>query len=303
MSGWIKLEKDLPGSIRFRRMLKKYGESQNVTVTDVTVTLMLGALVRYWFYVDTHVGEDNSFDGTLDDIDDLVSVPGFARSLPPEWLVQVDEKTLAAPGFLEHNGSSASERRRAAIRQNKSRAKRKLSQPVTESHAIDQTRPDQKKDIHTPRARDEQRDHDGFLAFKSKYPAFAGRANWLTAEAHYRNRLEHGATNEELLAAAERYRAYVEAGAVSSTAHVLRPDTFLSAGDEPWRQSWEPPQALARPNPKAQHAAAEKAERDRARIADLAKIMRIEQGADDWTKFSQRVLEANDRRLAARATA
>lgn len=104
------------------------------------------------------------------------------------------------------------------------------------------------EDLHTGTARAREPElAQGFAKFKASYPPFAGRQNWIVAEANYRTRLEHGSTVEELQNAVERYAAYVAAGGVSSTAHVLRPDTFLSASDEPWRSAWDPPTPIAAP--------------------------------------------------------
>lgn len=88
--------------------------------------------------------------------------------------------------------------------------------------------------------------HERFERWRAAYPAFAGRQNWAIVEGHYHTRLEHGVTVEELDQAVERYAAFVAAGGVSSTAHVLRPDTFLTAADEPWRQPWTLPVAIPR---------------------------------------------------------
>ncbi len=92
--------------------------------------------------------------------------------------------------------------------------------------------------------RDDAADHERFLEFRAAYPKFSGRENWIMAEHHYRLRLERGATPDDLLAAANRYGAYVAAGGVSSTAHVLRPENFLSAGDDPWKQAWDLPRLI-----------------------------------------------------------
>jgi uncharacterized protein YdaU (DUF1376 family) len=116
-----------------------------------------------------------------------------------------------------------------------------------------QTRPDQIEESHTQRVRARALDdgHESFERFRGAYPPFAGRQNWVLAEHHYRIRLERGCSPESLLHAVEKYRRYVDSGGVSSTAHVLRPETFLSAADEPWRQPWEPPQAKPRAAAKA----------------------------------------------------
>lgn len=124
------------------------------------------------------------------------------------------------------------------------------TQPVMQSEAYTEA----ERHTHDARAREpvngysppQEAIHEAFLQFRERYPKFAGRQNWIAAESRYHIRLEQGETIATLAAVVERYRAYVDAGGVSSTAHVLRPDTFLSAPDEPWRQAWDLPKAKAR---------------------------------------------------------
>jgi hypothetical protein len=121
------------------------------------------------------------------------------------------------------------------------------------------------------------------------------------AENHCRIRIEEGATWNELLDAVKRYAAFVKAGGVSDTGKILSPVTFFSAADKPWLNPWEPPKPLARPvNGKQQQAIAEKQERERQQILDLAQMFKIEQAENEpWERFEARVAERNQRRIAA----
>lgn len=104
------------------------------------------------------------------------------------------------------------------------------------------------EEIHPQHARARETDlHAEFERFKAAYPKFAGRQNWIAAELHYRNRLDRGVSTERLLQAVERYSAYIQAGGNSGTEYVLRPETFLSAADEPWNQPWPLPEAKSKP--------------------------------------------------------
>jgi hypothetical protein len=82
---------------------------------------------------------------------------------------------------------------------------------------------------------------DAFAAVRLSYPARTGRQDWITAEHHWRQRLDQGATPEQLLAGVERYAAFVTAGGVSGPAFVLGPEKFFGDRDQPWSQRWDPP--------------------------------------------------------------
>lgn len=111
------------------------------------------------------------------------------------------------------------------------------------------------EDLHTGHSArasglSDEAEHARFEQFRAAYPKFAGRANWIMAEQHYRMRLETGTAAADLQQAAERYAAFVAAGGVSSTGFVLKPETFLSAPDRPWQQAWDPPVQTPRVTPK-----------------------------------------------------
>lgn len=121
-----------------------------------------------------------------------------------------------------------------------------------------QAKPSQIEELHTHNARareapDKPDDptRSSWAAIRSAYPKFAGRADWIMAEHHYRLRLDRGCTPDELLDAVKRYRAYVDGGGASSTAFVLTPAKFFSAPDEPWAQQWPLPTQIPRAPPKS----------------------------------------------------
>lgn len=164
MSGWIRIDKGLIESIRFKRVVRRLKERNSLRNDDDTseqllVTACLGAIARLWAYADSHIAEGNQLDATFDEIDELVGLPGFAASLPSDWLIKLDEETVELPNFLEHNGTSAKQRTDNARRQAEWRARQKEAKnndDVTLRNRSndarpDQTRPDQdqKKNGHT----------------------------------------------------------------------------------------------------------------------------------------------------------
>lgn len=77
---------------------------------------------------------------------------------------------------------------------------------------------------------------------KATMPSRPGRGhNWIFGERAWQQRLDEGATPADLIAAAQRYRAYVDNGGVSSDAFVMSVDQFFGAVDSPWRQEWQLP--------------------------------------------------------------
>lgn len=81
--------------------------------------------------------------------------------------------------------------------------------------------------------------HAKFERLKAAYPRFAGRQDWITVEHLCRQLVETGqATWDQLIAAAERYAKFCEAGGVSGPTFVLTPAKFFGAADKPWKQDW-----------------------------------------------------------------
>jgi hypothetical protein len=85
-----------------------------------------------------------------------------------------------------------------------------------------------------------------FAHIQAAYPDFTGRQDWINAEHHCNQRIDRdGLSWPDLLAAAERYRAYCENGGVSGPRFVMTPGNFFSAADRPWLQDWKPPPSKA----------------------------------------------------------
>jgi hypothetical protein len=185
MSGWIKIDKGLSEQIRFKRVVRKIRESNalpGVTDRDASLleTLCVGALVRLWIYADSHIDDDNTIVATFDEIDELVGLPGFAAALPSDWLKVIDEDRVELPDFLEHNGSSARQRKDNAKRQAKWRENNKsrdVTKGVTGRNARnaarpDQTRPDQSKEQALAEARAvaglDIKSFDRFVAYREE---------------------------------------------------------------------------------------------------------------------------------------
>jgi hypothetical protein len=94
--------------------------------------------------------------------------------------------------------------------------------------------------------REARSDGADFVRIRSRYPAFTGRQDWITAEHHANQRIERdGLTWSDLHAAVERYRAYCDSGGVSGPQFVMTPGKFFSAADRPWMQDWKPPPSKA----------------------------------------------------------
>lgn len=268
MSGaWIKLEKDRRDDPRVLRMARELRHAavtllrdESVFTPNIYVTLVLGCLDVLWCYADTHVREDDTLDLGPDEIDELVGLRGFCRLMPTDWLEIVDEKTVKLPDFHRHNGTEA--KKKALSQKRSERYRRAHALPgVTQSSrtsvteaSLDQDRDLDQEKIHTGGAREraarskpgisQTEHHRRFGEFMAAYPPFSGQSNLIVAETHARNRVQEGVSWDELIAAAKRYAAWVAAGGVSTTAHVMRPETFLSSSARPWAHTWDPPRRI-----------------------------------------------------------
>lgn len=153
MAGWVKWEKDIETDPRFVRMVRKLRDTCHAAALPqaAIVTLASGALLRFWSYADTHIRMDDTLDLGLADIDDLVGVPGFAASLPEDWLRVIDDTTVELPGYQEHNGVEAKKRDLNQKRQERHRSRAHNARVTQQRDACvntalpDQTRPDQKR--------------------------------------------------------------------------------------------------------------------------------------------------------------
>lgn len=158
MSGWVKMEKDLRGDLRVKRMAAALiaGGVCNAGALPVRaagnagaslgVTLVLGGLAQLWMHADSFARDDDTLEITANEINELTGIEGFAQVLPADWLQIVDEHCVKLPDFHEHNGVEAKRRAQGAKRVARHRAEDKKRTTVTSSNAPalpDQTRPDQ----------------------------------------------------------------------------------------------------------------------------------------------------------------
>jgi hypothetical protein len=83
---------------------------------------------------------------------------------------------------------------------------------------------------------------EAFERIRAAYPKFAGRQDWINAEAYCRALVDNGESWDTLLEAAQRYARYIRATEREGTQYVMTPGRFFSARDMPWRQPWDVPQ-------------------------------------------------------------
>lgn len=246
MNRWIKLDKDLPESIRFRRVVRKLRDTSNAlrSVTDaLAVTVVLGALQRFWSYADSNIAEDNTMNITQDEINEIVGVDGFAQALPADWLQVIEPDKVQLPDFLEHNGSSEKQRRDSARRQAEYRHRhrsRNVTRDVTPSNARNDARPDQKRLEETRPEKNSQsaqtvdpdldpRNQAAWLECKAAYPPHThGEHHWLNAERDACQRVEEGERWSVIKAGCERLYAQQLAKGNIGKEFVPSPAEFFS---------------------------------------------------------------------------
>ncbi len=162
MSGWIKWEKDLETDPRFVRLVRSVRNTcvtpalQGAISGNAVTSLTMGCLLKFWSYADTHIRKDDMLDLGFEDIDELVGLPGFARSIPDDWLISRGENCVELPGYQEHNGVEAKKR---ALSQKRMENKRERDRHADVTHerndsdvgaSPDQTRPDQTNNSPPP---------------------------------------------------------------------------------------------------------------------------------------------------------
>lgn len=273
MSGWLKIDKDLPDAMRFRRVVRAVRNANNAlcSVTgdgeQLWVTITLGAITRLWGYADSHIGDDNVLAVSLDEINELVGVKGFAQALPAEWLVVIDPDHVQLPDFLEHNGTSAKQRKDNARRQATYRHNHHSRNVTDESRVTNasndaipaQTRPDQISPDQptTPAApptaeivprgtkpKVEKLTSDWWLDFKLVYPERDGDQGWAGAQKAANARMAEGHSPEDFLAGARRYGAYCAAAGKTGSEYVKAAKSFLGP-ERHFLQPWDPPRSNA----------------------------------------------------------
>lgn len=101
--------------------------------------------------------------------------------------------------------------------------------------------------------------HERFERVMAAYPKFVGAADLMLVERECRKRIDEGATWDELLAAAERFAAFVKAGGRSGPGFVDSPLNFFKSNK--WRDEWAPPPTKAEQRLDGNIAAAAEAKR------------------------------------------
>lgn len=272
--GWIKLEKELREDRRFTRMVDALLARQNQSVTSVTqmrfisngvVTQALGGLAQLWMFADSHIREDDTLDITLDEIDQLIGIEGFAKLMPSDWLEVVDEHSVRLPDFQAHNGTDAKRKALTAKRVKRHRTRTAVSDVTQEKRTsvtealpdqtrLDQTKPDQKKNpsaCATPTDSkvvtvtvSRETDPEWFLDFKLAYPPRAGDQGWRKAQRAANERMREGHAPTEFVEGAKRYAEFCRQTQKLGTEFVKQAATFLGP-DKPFLQPWSAPATKA----------------------------------------------------------
>lgn len=150
MSGWIKWEKDLETDPRVLRMSRELKRICNAGALH-PVTLVCGGLIRLWSYADSHAREDDTLDLGVDEIDELVGIPGFCSIMPADWLREIDEHTVELPNFQQHGGTEA---KKKALTKKRVETHRKRS---SVTGALTNALPDQDQDQDQDQTKTTQR--------------------------------------------------------------------------------------------------------------------------------------------------
>jgi hypothetical protein len=261
MSGWIKLEKGLREDRRFTRIVDALLMRSEQSVSSVTqmrfiernaVTQVLGGLAQLWMFADSHIREDDTLDITLDEIDQLVGIEGFAELMPADWLEVLNENSVRLPDFQAHNGTDAKKKALTSKRVQRHRIRNAVSDVTPEKRTgvtgalpdqtrpdqtrpdqtrPDQTRPDQtrpeKKVPSVPPAATQPVQSPEFDDLRAIFPKRAGSQPWDRAQKAINARLHEGHSWSEILDGARRYAAFIRATGKERTESVLQAATFV----------------------------------------------------------------------------
>lgn len=123
---WIKMRVTLLGSPKVAQLAACAFRALDVRIPahKHRTALVAGLLLRTWALADAHT-EDGFMPGyTADALDDEVGVPGWSAALVEVGWLEVSEKGITFPEFLEHNGASTKRRSAETKRMQKTREKR-----------------------------------------------------------------------------------------------------------------------------------------------------------------------------------
>lgn len=283
MSGWIKLEKELREDRRFTRIVDALLARHDDGVTSVTrmrfmernaVTQVLGCLAQLWMFADSHIRQDDTLDITLDEIDQLVGVEGFAKLMPSDWLEILDANRVRLPDFQAHNGTDAKKKALTSKRVQRHRIRTAVNEVTPEKRTSvtcalpDQTRPDQKRpdqereDARAPETRGVRDCGTGLLTLSAEsLECWRRDVPECSADAFARW-IVHCETSGKMLGAAQRLgQAKMLAGNGDATAQAEVVDFCIaqgwktlvpigdvrarrdgmSRGSKPTKERWRPP--------------------------------------------------------------
>lgn len=137
----------------------RHAVTEIVTFANVT-RVTACALAEFWGVLNDVVGDDCRVPYmTLQDIDDIVDVPGFGAAMEAVgWVVREDEKGLFFPNFLEHNAPQKTrpESKTPAQRAKEYRDRKRSGERVTARHGAshrEEKSREENIEIHTHPAR------------------------------------------------------------------------------------------------------------------------------------------------------
>jgi hypothetical protein len=137
---WIKVEIGLPEKPEVMRLAR---------ILNISRPQVVGEVFKFWVWADK-----NTVDGVVDgveasDIDDVMSVPGFAQALSDVgWLtIDAQRRRVVIPNFERHNGESAKKRALKNERQSRWRANATSTQASTSASTREEKRREEVKPI------------------------------------------------------------------------------------------------------------------------------------------------------------
>ena len=270
MSGWIKLWKDMPSDPRVLAAALKL--SQRYVLAERTPgggndlssnalcnawrNAVIGALATLWCYADEHIRDDDTLPLTSQTLDAVVGLEGFFDVMPREWIDELDDGSIALPGYCEKNSLIAKRKRtvKSNARVTRWRRENKVKgNGVTDTHAthhnvagdLDQDlykdQDQEKKKTRAARGADEPEGDDlEFQALRALYPQRSGDQRWHDARQAINARLREGHTWEQILDGTRRYADWCKTTGKIGTETVKQAATFVGPG-KPFLDDWTPP--------------------------------------------------------------
>jgi hypothetical protein len=102
--------------------------------------------MQLWMYADEHIADDDTLEASLDDIDEIVGVEGFAQAIPADWLKIIDPNKVQLPDYIAHNGTTSKRRAQAAKRQAAYRSRKGDAKVTRDSNASNGARKREEKE-------------------------------------------------------------------------------------------------------------------------------------------------------------